>query len=96
MESRRERGDDEGEEAEHAECVRPGCVGDGEEPDPGDEAGDREPRQQAGCEGSEQRAPLGRLTGGALATAEVSAEHESEEQPERGEENCCSREPSRR
>jgi hypothetical protein len=41
-ESGRKRGDDEGEEAEDAERVRPGCGGDGEEADPGHEASDRE------------------------------------------------------
>ena len=50
--SGRKRGDDEGEEAEDAERVRPGCVRNGEEADSGDEARNREPRQQAGCEGS--------------------------------------------
>ena len=44
-ESGRKRGDDEREETEDAERMRPSCVGDGEEPDPGHEASDREPRQ---------------------------------------------------
>src|SRR6266498_4266350 len=81
--SRGKRGDDEGEEAEDAERMRPSCVGDCEEPDPGHEASDREPREQPWCEGGEQRARLGRPLDHALATAEVSAEHESEEQRER-------------
>src|SRR5437868_10760807 len=84
------RGDDLGEEAEDADRMRPSCIGDGEETDPGHEASDREPRQQPGCEGGEQRAHVARSLGFALVTAEVSAEHESEEQRERGEENCCS------
>src|SRR5213595_1255725 len=71
--SRGKRGDDEGEEAEDAERMRPGCVGDGEEPDPGHEASDREPRQQPRCEGGEQRARGGWLLGLALATADASA-----------------------
>ena len=74
--------------------MRPGCVGDGEKADPGDEASDRDPRQEAGREGGEQRARLRRLLGGGLAPAEVSAEHESEEQRERRKENRCSREHS--
>src|SRR5215216_3233499 len=91
-ESGRKCGDDEGEEEEDAERMRPSCVGDREESDPGHEASDREPRQQPWSEGGEQRARLSRPLGHALATAEVSTEHESEEQRERGEKDRRSRE----
>jgi hypothetical protein len=93
-ESRRKCDNNEGEQAEHADCVRPSCVGDGDEADPGHQTGDCKPRQEARREGSEQRARPSRLAGCAFAAAEGSAEHESEEQRERGEQDCCSREHS--
>ena len=96
--SHREKADDhEGQQADHADAVRPACVRDREQSDPGDQARASRPGKQARSGGLDDRSGLVRSCDLSLpAGVEAATQNEPEQQRERGKEKSPRRRARRR